>query len=649
MNNNESLSQFSKKRFAIGILYSKYYQDRVRPIVDVLAQRFSKDRILFDEYHKNDFNQTDPNSVASLYGVHSEMTVYFLGPNHEENELGRDWRSYFSIPKEIRDPGWCLLLSFGDDGLLDKVSKYGGKCYNILTKTNKEVADLIFEHYELYYPLIANRVNLIHPGSTVPPCFRVEEQAGAFISMLDSFSSPQPSSLLSQPSNISMIGIFAPWGRGKTYFFNQVKSRLINRPKDTIQYDIIEFNAWKYQTVPAIWASLFETVYQHKNKWFRLWFSITQKAWSFFRDMFVFITIPVFVWLLSSLPILSEWANKTHITLWSSILAIIAFVLKYMAQHQDAIESIIGTFTKRITFTEHLGIQAEIERELGEYLKMWIKEKDINSHKVLLYVEDVDRCDSDKMISIIESLRTVLEQPEIRKRLIVIISIDPKKLWRALEIKYKGIYNDKELYSTVIDHFDKLFIASITLPPLEYSDEKQYLDALNSSHNQGQQEESVSTTHKSEAKENDLKHNDESNPFKKRVRSSSFINNQDTIQLLSYSLSLFDKAHFTPRQLNCLYYRSLLAITLLSYKSLDKSRAVSPYLTNQIILRSYLHGQDEYSTSHSQLSTYESILNMVIPYPDIEPTAKRIEQAEDSITATSIPRRQKKTTTAGNQ
>ena len=75
----------------------------------------------------------------------------------------------------------------------------------------------------------------------------------------------------------------------------------------------------------------------------------------------------------------------------------------------------IKKYTKRKSYTHYLGIQNEIEEDLQILLQSMVCK--VDKSRVILYIDDIDRCNSHKLISIIESLRTILENPEIQERL----------------------------------------------------------------------------------------------------------------------------------------------------------------------------------------------------------------------------------------
>lgn len=51
-----------------------------------------------------------------------------------------------------------------------------------------------------------------------------------------------------------MIGIFGEWGRGKTFLMKYIWDNLEKKNS----FYKVDFQAWKYQETPAVWAYLYE-------------------------------------------------------------------------------------------------------------------------------------------------------------------------------------------------------------------------------------------------------------------------------------------------------------------------------------------------------------------------------------------------------
>lgn len=300
------------------------------------------------------------------------------------------------------------------------------------------------------------------------PCFGVDSVARCFALQLDKIAE-------SENESVKMLGIFGPWGRGKTYFFNRLKKLLMKR-ETSFTYRIVEFNAWKYQDTPALWAYLYETIYNSASygEKFRLWFSRVC-SW----DFVLFWLILLVAWILGSL--LLPWdvlsAPFARSVGWSfSILYVFVGFVHLVREKPLTAYRIVKRYVKRKGYKEHLGIQHEIEDDLEKLLHTMCKR---DNSQVLLYVDDIDRCSAPRMNNLIDSLRTILENREIQKRLIVICSLDEEKFMRAYleEQKLKGLSHEKAVKLSR-EHLDKLFLFGIKLAALDNQQLSDYLRML---------------------------------------------------------------------------------------------------------------------------------------------------------------------------
>ena len=395
-----------------------------------------------------------------------------------------------------------------------------------------------------------------HKDQSVEPCFGVETLADCFLKQLDTIVD-------SDSKNICMVGIFAPWGRGKSYFFNNVKGKIGTRNKNLkeseVYYDVVEFNAWKYQETPAIWAYLFETLYHHKCWGFRLWYPFKHNWKPILGDAILF-ALPFILVLLTTTPdskIQCEWA-------WSTgALGVSGWLLTTLIKHYNSAISFIKKYGKGISFSKELGLQAEIEKEIISLLKTQISRRKIQKKKVILYVEDIDRCSETKMVSIIDSLRTVLENEEIRKRLIIICSIDADKIRKGIEYKFKELYNEKERNTIAIEQLDKIFLTGISLPPLDKGQLREYVTKLAQVQNAttGSSKGQPTTPYSTERTKCSFNFSNESSEELK-------IDNKVILEWISEFINSCD-IKITPRKLRVIYYRILLANNILSSSSTD--------------------------------------------------------------------------------
>lgn len=460
-----------------------------------------------------------------------------------------------------------IKLDFGDEDLNDEEleEEEGNK------QGNKPV-DIFHEIQEVSCQI---------KGANVPPCFSVDSLAEAFVSQLDMVSN-------STMDNISMVGLFAPWGRGKTYFFKKVKDVLSSRKKDDVRYDVVEFNAWKYQDTPAVWAYLFETIFKTKCWIFRIGYTIKRNLGQLLLDVIVFSIPIVFTTFLSAL---------NNLQLPAIIISSAGFILRNLLKHSDTALSLIRKYGKEVSFESYLGVQTEIEKELRNLLKCWICDKRANKHKVLLYIEDIDRCESKKMIELIESIRTVLEDSEIRKRLVVVCSIDSDKMSRAIKSKYEKIVDGEDIRTVVLNQIDKLFVSSISLPDLDIHQEKEFIEKLAGAKasvgNLLISPKNVSEAITAQDSEDEI----------------TIEENFSEDKIIGYIVEYLNRKNLilTPRQISNVYYRCVLALSLLLNSGVKRANKI---IIEEVIFHSYEVG---FTKDTLRKNKYGGIIQIVVP------------------------------------
>lgn len=384
------------------------------------------------------------------------------------------------------------------------------------------------------------------------PCFGIDTVAECFAKQLDKIAT-------SQADSTRMLGIFGPWGRGKTYFFNRLKMNLIDKQKHELEYTIVEFNAWKYQDTPALWAYLYETLYKSASRAAKFLNYLFQTLLT--RDVAIYFLILIIGWFIG-------WIVSTHsnnvirdflISAKIPAFAIYGFmgIVHMLIKKPASVRHIIKKYTSRKSYRNYLGIQNEIEGNLQKLLQTMVLCR--NKSRVILYVDDIDRCPSHKMISLIESLRTVLENRIIQERLIVICSVDEKKLLHSYvqELTANG-FNSEEAALLSREQLDKLFLFGIKLARLDSKQLEEYLEMLikdsNSENynNDSQKEETPFSTSRhngaiiaTAASENISELDDE----KIKNLFHDFLINHNSIDI-------------TPRKLRIMYYQVLFALSI---------------------------------------------------------------------------------------
>lgn len=426
----------------------------------------------------------------------------------------------------------------------------------------------------------------------VEPCFSVNDLADCFIKQIDKIAE-------SKSENTPMLGVFAPWGRGKSYLLNRVFDVLNTRKDENAKkYNIITFNAWKYQDTPAIWAYLYECLYKCATWWQRLFLQLLKYFCSTSFWFFIFV-IALSCILKYCTPMFTETLSKYNSILtdfwWSPpLIAFVFSILHTIGNNPIKAFKIINKYTKRRTYKEHLGIQNDIEEDLARLITSlsWRK------GKVLLLVDDIDRCSTDKMVNIVDSLRTILENKTIREKLIIICSIDVEKLKNGYINAFPSNIPEEKRKILAREQIDKLFIFTMGLAPLGLSQQQEYMRKImnikgadgnpyieNTLIDTGRQEGAlyVATDVEEEPK----------------VLSDFDIYKEVSIYLKQH------KINATPRKLRIIYYQILFANNILS----KSGTGISNSFISMLLSRS-LGVNEEFSND----TALGDVIDMAVPY-----------------------------------
>ncbi|WP_462358187.1 P-loop NTPase fold protein [Phocaeicola coprocola] len=434
--------------------------------------------------------------------------------------------------------------------------------------------------------------------SSIKPCFGVTTLAECYIKQLDKIAEHAN-------DNFCMLGLFGPWGRGKTYFFQQIKKLLekrIKEDKTKIKYKIIEFNAWKYQDTPAIWAYLYETIYKEGLNWLsRIGFYIKHlwlKQWPRIISVIaIYGLVWGTYWYISEYPDLSEHIKSIMQDLrmplaWLTALSGLFYsIIKNPISIHDAIEK----HFKRKSYRGMLGIQNDLEQDLEILVKSVINNS--QNEQIILYVDDIDRCETAKMLNVVNSLRLILENKDIQKRMIVICSIDANKFIEAYCCNKFSDYNDtEEQRKEAKEHLNKLFIFGIGLPSLDQAQQMEYLKKLYNAHD----EETVTQAPFSTNRE---KHSFKANHGNKELAE---LTDNTLGEYLSKYLKENKIVGLTPRKIRIIYYRLLFANNIMaSGKALIKDETLDKII--QLSIR------DDHSDFDIDIAGSD-VVGMVVPY-----------------------------------
>ena len=330
------------------------------------------------------------------------------------------------------------------------------------------------------------------------------------------------------------FGLFGHWGRGKTYMMEQVVSRLPKRPSknkdnpksgDRPTYEVIWFSAWKYRTTPETWVYLFQQFLARANQ--------RDKTIAIVAAVKKLGPIAIIFALLGlNISLVSIGEKLSLLTAVTGVFGIATTVTVALLGYRFVSTILRLRSIYHLSAREQdLGMQAAIGRDLSLLLTSWIPKskrskafwgwviggcvwsialavqlfllsnrihvavavtlcsvwclavigflvyyfsfRPTPADRILLVVDDLDRCEPNQMLEIIESTMLILSEEEMQSRLQVAMLVDDFAFRRALKKKYSSLLasetTDNEAYDLdrlVRENQEKLFLMQLTLLPM---------------------------------------------------------------------------------------------------------------------------------------------------------------------------------------
>jgi hypothetical protein len=148
-------------------------------------------------------------------------------------------------------------------------------------------------------------------------------------------------------------------------------------------------------------------------------------------------------------------------------------------------------------YRRQLGITAMIRRdfeEMSDLLRRSRKERSFPSEmdskipridRIILYIDDLDRCSADHVVEVLEAVHLLLAFPLF----VVVVGVDPRWLLRSLEKHYSGLLTTTTSYlthpdaeadwdATPMNYLEKIFQIPFTLLPMDPHGYRNLLEGL---------------------------------------------------------------------------------------------------------------------------------------------------------------------------
>lgn len=292
-----------------------------------------------------------------------------------------------------------------------------------------------------------------------------------------------------------MLHIHGPWGSGKSSLLNFIKTELQPRAKSanvkaeprtvdeaSLDWIVVDFNAWQRQHVEPPWWSLIDTVYtqalyQLENvygAYGRAWkLRIRERWWRLTtgrRDLLVAL-------LISSIILLGilYWQRRAqgNLDFLQSVFTLLGVAAGIWSTLLLVSRSLIsGTSQSAQAFMQRAGDPMErVSRHFTDLIH-WI------GNPVAIFIDDLDRCQTKYVVTLLEGIQTLFYNP----RAAYVIAADRRWLHVSFEESYEPFIGavkepGRRLGSLFLE---KAFEASVSIPRMSPERRRLYWDHLGS-------------------------------------------------------------------------------------------------------------------------------------------------------------------------
>ena len=310
-------------------------------------------------------------------------------------------------------------------------------------------------------------------------------------SLVDTLAEMLASPSQQLPMTLALLG---DWGVGKTSFIEQLKARLDLLAEDRIystkqdqicEYLYANFNAWEYEKCDNLRAALAQEVVnglldgkRKRNLLQKLKFALynarKEHPWGLMG------TIVSLLFVIAGV----VFAPDVDLMLMSPEGAVMGaggvtamFLLLYNIWRNARVIFVhplanrLRTYLKLPSYDEHLGMVPVIHQQLQTLCEYRLRE--INNGRLLVFVDDLDRCESKTIAEVMDAIRLVMDIPKVA----VVLAMDDRIAFRAIARHYRGVSGDGRSSEMVArDYMGKLIQLTINLPRPQSSELKSFIN-----------------------------------------------------------------------------------------------------------------------------------------------------------------------------
>lgn len=277
------------------------------------------------------------------------------------------------------------------------------------------------------------------------------------------------------------LGVFGSWGTGKTSLLHQLMSEI--KSKGNPHQRAIWFTAWKYEEQEALWRAfllrVIDGLYPHENDERLLLDDLKdedQRAGAEYLERLERSIYENVSWVESG-----KWNVNTVELVKQGIRLPIWLAFQLAGQGGIAkdlgIAPELAKLLERETREHHLNQLNSLEQFAAEFEKA-IKLILGNDGRLIVFVDDLDRCLPEKTIQILEAIKLFMDVPGV----VFVLGMDREIVRRGIETYYGAMLKgDKSMDATPINgdsYLQKMVQIPFYLPPLLSNGRAKFINGL---------------------------------------------------------------------------------------------------------------------------------------------------------------------------
>ncbi len=271
------------------------------------------------------------------------------------------------------------------------------------------------------------------------------------------------------------VALLGDWGEGKSTLMKLIRKNL--NEKHPGRFDFATFNAWKYERTDNIAAGLaqevvngliepFQQQFWERQK-LRYKFAIKEYKGELWR-LAIYSVVAIFIILMSR--IFLENNTLKGLGLAGGIVALLFLLFKNLPtiiEHPIAIK--LETYLKLPNYGKHLGDIPIIQSHLKTLCSLRL----VDNKKLIVFVDDLDRCQTDCIAGALDAIRLVMSIPNV----IVMIGIDYRIAFKAMENYYEKLGDEERNKSDIArDYLGKIIQLPVRLMHSNPEEVRKYIE-----------------------------------------------------------------------------------------------------------------------------------------------------------------------------